>query len=165
MKRSGFFLIEYIIVIAAIAFIATLSFYKLPFLFHAHARMALEEMRMVCWYAQQCARTTGTLQPIEFEPSLNRYQWNGTYYQLPQGISFGVLPDSLGPPSRPTHPLSSPVTFENNRLEMYADGIMKSGSVYVLDKKTNTLYALTCDVSSISHIRLYKYQDSVWKLI
>ena len=70
----------------------------------------------------------------------------------------------LGPPSNPTRPLVKPVTFKNETITLYADGIVESGTVYITDSDHTVLYAVSSGVGHTSLLRLYKYQGS-WELI
>jgi hypothetical protein len=87
--------------------------------------------------------------------------FDGTSYPLQNGFSFGVLPDTYGPPSMPTKAVTQAVTLVDKKIKAYPDGILQAGTLYITDGQQQ--YAVTTPVSAFSYIRIYRYQQSVWQ--
>lgn len=91
----------------------------------------------------------------------NRYHCDGVWYNLPATIRFGFLPESKGPPSTPTRPIRSAITFPGKKVSCFPDGTIQAGTVYLVDDKKSSMYALTSGVSAVSFLRKYRY-DGTW---
>lgn len=85
--------------------------------------------------------------------------------KLTDGVLFGFLRNSKGPPSDPKYLINKPITFKDNKIMFYKDGTISSGIIYLIDKNYNVMYALTSGVSDISYLRRYKYNLNNWSLI
>ena len=87
--------------------------------------------------------------------------------KLPEVIKFGFLLGAKGPPSSPSTPINSGITFkkvEDNvyKALFYADGKIQAGTVYLIDKDQQFMMALTCPISQVSCIRKYRCDSGKW---
>ena len=108
--------------------------------------------------------TTNTECVLQFDVQKNEYRCDKIHEKLSQRISFGSLPNVLGPPGSPSHKIEKAVTFPSFAIHFYPTGIISSGTVYLVDKKKQYMYALSNAVSQFSYLRLYRY-DGKWKLL
>jgi hypothetical protein len=83
-------------------------------------------------------------------------------HDLSDGVQFGVLPGSKGPPSDPTLYITHPITFSQNTIRLYPDGKSRPGTVYFTDSGVHVGYALSCPVGKISYIRRYRFDAGTW---
>lgn len=83
-------------------------------------------------------------------------------FELQEHMRFKVCPGIQGPPSSPIYAVTKPITFPNNEVIFYKTGVLSSGTMYLLDTQSNTQYALSNAVSSISFVRLYQYANETW---
>ena len=150
-------LIELLVVIAIIALIATIAGTSRHFIHRTFVRAEIEKLRTICTYLQQQAMASGSTRRLQFERTTNSYQFDDEKQTLPPQVQFGVLPDAKGPPSSPSHPLTSPITFEQDQILFQPDGILKPGTVYLVGKESKTLYALSVGIGTISYLRTYCY--------
>jgi prepilin-type N-terminal cleavage/methylation domain-containing protein len=163
-NKSGFSLIEILIVIALWAGALTLIGVNTTFLHKIIARNELDLLQATCAQLQQRALATRQEQELEFDEERHSYQYDGTIHRLPPGVQLRVLPEAKGPPSQPTRSLTSAVTFANKTIKFSPDGIIQSGTVYLLDVPGSRLYGLSSWVSPVSFLRKYRY-DGNWHLI
>ena len=150
-------LVELLVVIALIAFIALISGIPGKFLSRTLVRAEVEKLRTVCRYLQRRAMATGTPQRLQFNRTANSYQFNGEKHTLPSGVQFDLPPNAKGPPSSPLKPLTSPITFDNSQIVFQPDGIFQAGAAYLTETKKQYLYALTVGAGAVSYIRTYYY--------
>jgi prepilin-type N-terminal cleavage/methylation domain-containing protein len=162
--NNGFSLVELLIVLALFLLIFTLSVVNVDFCNRGASLAQLHHLHTICWYLQQKAITTRKEQRLFIDRNQKLYQCGDIKYQLPCGIVFGVIPGVKGPPAHPTGLITHPITFKNETIIFYPDGIISSGSVYMHDTRGKKLYALTNAVSQISLMRLYRY-DNKWSLL
>ena len=164
MKMHGFSLIELMVVITIIGLIAVMVRINTSFFTARIVRAQLELLASVCQYARQSALATNTTEIIMFDTQTHSYRWRDRVEKLPLGLRFGVIPGVKGPPSNPTTTLSNPITFSGSRITFYPDGIIQSGTVYMVDAHNSIMYALSNAVAQISYLRMYRY-DGAWKLL
>lgn len=161
-RVNGFTLIELLIVLILVALLAGLAVTNLRMFNGILLRTQLSKLYAVAQCAQATAVSSGTAQEIILDPAGHIYSYNNHQYHLPRTISFGAAPGVQGPPGCPTHVITSPHSFNNNRITFYHDGIVQAGAVYLTDG-THTC-ALTISVSAVSFLRKYRY-DGAWHLI
>lgn len=156
----GFSLINITIVLTIVIILITLSLPRLPFMQRYLIRAELEKIRILITYTQQVAITNNQEQNIIFDSNRQEYYTTDNKETLPRMIRFGIIPHVYGPPSKPTTPITNPITFVDQTLRCYPDGTISSGTLYLTDNNGN-LYALTTPISEISFIRTY-YYNGAW---
>lgn len=164
MKQRGFSLIEVMIVLALITLIASFVFMNISVLLKTTTQCALQELRATLYYMQYQAYTEHKPIKLLLDIENNTYSCKGETHSLIKPLRFGVMKEVKGPPTHPTVYLTKPITFKNDSITFHPQGIMESGTVYLIDERSNVLYALTCGVSVVSFLRVYRY-DKSWKLI
>jgi prepilin-type N-terminal cleavage/methylation domain-containing protein len=160
---AAFTLIELMVVICLCALLAGLAMVHLSFLDRTIARAEIDKLATVCVYLQQLAIATNSERYLVFDTQKNEYYFDAYHEKLSQRIRFGCLPGVLGPPGNPTHSVEKIITFPGHKICFYPTGIISSGTVYVIDKKGQSQYALSNAVSQVSYLRMYRY-DGTWKL-
>lgn len=85
--------------------------------------------------------------------------------RLDKEVQFGFIPNTFGPPSNPTNPITSASTFKNNTIVFEPNGVISAGTLYLTDKAKNYMYAITIGVAKKTFIRLYKYKNNKWILM
>lgn len=168
MKQSrtcnGFSLIEMMITVALFALLAGLVIAQSSYMNRALVATEIDRLYATCMYAQQCALVSNQEQSITFDKQTNSYSYQQTTHQLPHQLHFGCVPGAMGPPSTPTKPITSAITFINDCITVYPHGIIGSGTIYLTDASNQSMYALSCAVSTVSHLRVYRY-DGAWHLL
>ena len=81
---------------------------------------------------------------------------------LDSNIKFGTLANVFGPPSDPKSPIKQACTFKSNVIKFGANGTICPGTIYMIDKKENNMYAVTVGVAKKSYVRIYKYAKPRW---
>jgi len=137
---------------------------QLSFLDSTIVHTEVDKLVAVCSYLQQKAITTNTELVLTFDTQKNEYRCGTIHEVLSQRISFGFLSNALGSPGSPSAKIEKAVTFPHSAIHFYPTGIISSGTVYLVDKKKQSMYALSNAVSQVSYLRLYRY-DGRWKLI
>lgn len=161
----AFILAQLLITCALIAFLALLSLSSLHLIKHQSVAADAYTLRAACWYLQLHARTTQREQSLVFDEAGLRYiSSTGDVHRLAHGVLFGVLPGVLGPPADPRALLTRAITFMNNKIIFYPTGAVQPGSVYLVDKNQQVLYAVTVAVAGASYFRIYKYDQTRWQL-
>ncbi len=160
-SKSGFTLVELMVVITVVCVIAGLGILQSSSFAHITARSELYKLHAVCRYLQSLARTTGHTQQLVF--TCNGYQFDGQETTFASGVSIGCKPGIYGPPGKPTHAVNGPCSFAHNRIDFHPHGIISSGVVYIKGCDGRQ-YALSNSVSDISYLRNYEYADG-WRQI
>ena len=161
--QKGFSLIETMVVLVIVAIVVSLVSFNISYLGFAQAQHELSLLHARMHALQQIAVASGAIQSMDFSLAEQGYIWEGNFYKLPKKLRFGIKDNIKGPPSHPREAITSPITFSESRVLFHPDGIIKPGTVYLLDHR-NQLYALSCGVSHVSFLRKYRY-DGKWKLI
>ena len=164
MVRSGFSLIETMVVITIIGILAVTVHVNTSFFTASLMRAQLTSLCNMCQLARHTAMASNSTETITFDLRAHTYRWKDRVEQLPIGMKFGYIPGTKGPPSNPVAPLYTPVTFTGSHITFYPDGIIQAGTVYLVDTNATTMYALSNAVAHISYLRLYRY-DGAWKLL
>lgn len=152
------------VVVCLFVVIATLGIMQLSFLDSTILHAEANKLAAVCSYLRQKAITTNTECELTFDVEKNEYRCGEIREVLPQQILFGFLPKALGPPGSPSRAINKSITFVDSSIHFYPTGIISSGTVYLVDRKKQYMYALSNAVSQFSYLRLYRY-DGKWKLI
>jgi len=112
-------------------------------------------------FLHQKAIASNTVQELLFTSTANTYHDRATHH-LALPVNFGFLPGTLGPPSSPSRIIKKAITFRNSRIRFLPTGTMTPGTVYIIDQKRQSMYALTTPVSAVSFIRMYRYDGGKW---
>ena len=163
-NRSGFSLIETMIVIALIALIMGLVGANYAFLNRILVRSEVEKLYTICRYLQHCAVVKNRPQELRFDRANNTYTYNEQRHTLSRHVTFGFLPNTKGPPSSPNATVQNPITFVQKKITFYPEGVISSGTVYLVDSSQQYMYALSSPISQVSYLRKYQYNNG-WKLI
>lgn len=160
-NHSGFIMTEVLVGLALILILggitcAHISSYRYTCMQQQIALFALAWRQL-----QQSAMAQSRQQEMFFDEIDNRYKIDGIWHELPSTIRFGFLPESKGPPSHPTMPIRSAVTFPGKKVTCFTDGTIQAGTVYLIDDQKQSMYALTSGVSAVSFLRKYRY-DGTW---
>lgn len=165
LHMRGFSLIEICIVLALLTVIALLIGSQARFFDRLIARSELERLHTTCIYLQRLAMATHTEQNLIFDEARTSYRYRDVDYHLPHSVIFGCAKGVKGPPASPTNVIAHPITFKNKTITFYPDGIIQAGTIYLADRDTRYMYALSCGVSQVSYVRKYQYAQSKWMLI
>lgn len=164
-NKQAFTLIEVMIVICLITLLATLAMMQLSFLDSTIARIEVDKLATVCSFLRQHAIVTNSELVLACDEQNNEYRCGTIREVLSQRISFGFLSGAMGSPGSPTHQIQKAITFPASLLHFYPTGIISSGTVYLVDKKKQYMYALSNAVSQVSFLRLYRYDSGRWKIL
>ena len=137
------------VVIALIALIAGISIASSRYMHKTLVRTELDLLCTTCFYLRNAAIAANKEISLVFDEAENR---------------FGFLPEAKGPPSSADTHLQSAITFANKRITFYSDGIISSGTVYLIDAHRSSLYALSNGIAQFSLLRKYHY-DGAWQLM
>ena len=163
--KPAFFLIEQLIICALFALLFTVVFYSTIFFNGLLVRFELRHLAMTCRTLQWQAVSSNQPQMLTFDSVNNTYNSINGLHRMPKQVQFGADNSIKGPPSNPTHPINKPITFVDNTITFAPTGIVSSGTVYLKDTSRTRFYALTNAVSSISFLRLYRYEHKKWQLL
>ncbi len=161
---KGFSLIELMIALAIFCLIITLTYTNVSFLEQSMVHHEINKLASIAHYLAGRARTTNQEQVLQFDRFARSYTFNGRKETLPMGIEFGVLSSVKGPPSNPIQAIANPITFKQEKIIFHPQGIMQPGTVYLIHKKSQQMYALSCAVAQVSFLRKYRY-DKRWILM
>lgn len=160
----GFTLVELCLVVLLFAIVTALTSAQLSFIHRMIVRAELEQLYATCCVMQRRALLEGLPQKLQFDLVSNSYRYQKTVHKLPTSVRFGAAPGVKGPPSGPENVITSPVTFKDNQIIFYPDGVIQSGAVYMTDMRRRCTYALSCAVSKVSYLRKYQYTTQ-WRLL
>jgi len=160
---KAFTLIELIVVICLCTLLAGIAVLNVSFLDATIVRMELNKLMTACLYMQQLAIATNEEKYLVFDEHTNEYRFDVYHEKLSKRVRFGVMNGIKGPPGNPIGSIEKAITFPLNRICFYPTGIISSGTVYLIDIKKQTFYALSNAVSQVSYLRMYRY-DGTWKL-
>lgn len=165
MNQRGFSLLEVTIVLALVLVMCGLGISFSWRLFDTTlTRLEFDNIYMLFMQLQRQALIDRKTHTIQFDPVHNIYRWDGHEHALPAPVLFGTIPKASGPPSSPSRPLVTSITFPENKVTFSPDGHIQPGTLYVTDATKKILYALSCPVSDISYIRRYTF-DTQWHLL
>jgi hypothetical protein len=163
--RSGFSLINLLIVCSALGILISLAVNHTSFMNRSILRVELEKMYALFFYLQHLAIARNQQEVLTFDMATNSYCSDHHTERLPPGFKFGFLPHAFGPPSKPIKEITTSITFVDNKAFFYPDGTFSAGTIYMVDTDHMTMYALTSAVSPVSFIRKYRYVQSSWNPI
>ena len=163
-RRCGFLLLELVVVIGVISLLAMIAIPRLDFFRRAVIKTELNKLYSVCMYLQRSAVVDNKKYELVFDENIHSYCHEKSRYFLPKQVRFGVLSGVLGPPSNPHNVMNRAITFKNKTIEFYPSGVIKSGTVSLIDSKGKFMYTLSNAVSQVSLLRKYMFEDR-WVLI
>lgn len=163
--KPAFTLIEVLVVLTLIAFLCMLSIGGLRFSNHQAVSTQARALCMSCRYLQQRALAAQQEQSMTFDPAGAYRLSTGEVYELVRGVQFGSISGALGPPAEPRVAITNPITFVGNKITFYPTGIIQPGTVYLVDRQQQILYAVTVAVSGVSCPRVYRYERGRWQLV
>jgi len=163
MSKKAFTLIELMIVICLFALLARFAMIQFSFLDATIAHIELDKLIAACLYMQQLAIATNEEKYLIFDEKKQEYYFDTYHEKLSQRVRFDFLSETKGPPGSPVNNIEKAITFLSHRICFYPTGIISSGTVYLVDVKKQSLYALSNAVSHVSFLRMYTYNGS-WKL-
>lgn len=164
MHKKGFMLLEVAIVLALIAIGAALTIPTFRIFDRLMVKTEIDVLYLAIKSLEQKAITSGKSYDLIFNEKDNSYTAEGLVYHLHSPAIFGIVERVVGPPSNPQKIITKAVNFPDNKITIFADGVIQAGSIYITDKNKKYLYALTCPVSDISYLRRYVYNGH-WTLI
>ena len=169
-EKSGFTLVEILLVAALIAITATISFsFMKPWLALYRLKIAVRQVAADMQLARLRAVSTNDRYRVVFDVNNNQYDLkkcvtddcdtaNDTVekdnQELPKGIVFGYKSGAQGPPGGPTGAITDSVTFSSDRASFSPKGTAGQGTVYIKNENDDTV-AVTVAESSTGLIRLY----------
>lgn len=159
MKKSGFLLIELMVVLAALCVVVMFTVTNFNYLSRIVIRCELDKLHAAAVYASRCAAVSNQECVLKFDAKSNSYTVQGHTEKLAKGIIFGFLPAAQGPPSAPHNAIKSPITYQSEQITFYPSGIMGAGTVYLVDEQKTMMYALSSPISQFSFMRKYRYAD------
>jgi len=130
----------------------------------------LSKLEAIFLYLQQRACATHQTQTAYIDVKNNMITWQRgnkkASHIITPTLQFDFLQNSYGPPARPTGPITQATTFADEKqqpcIKFFSNGIISSGSIYLVDKKHQIMGALTLGISQVSYIRRYAYQSNQW---
>lgn len=161
LYRSGYIMIELMVAIAIVGLLGGIASAHIGAYRYTAIQQQIVLFALAWRELQQSAMARNEQEEMIFDEVGHRYKIHGAWYELPSKIRFGFLPDSKGPPSRPTHPIGVPITFPGKKVTCFPDGTIQAGTVYLIDDQKERMYALTSGVSAVSFLRKYRY-DGTW---
>lgn len=159
LERSGFLLIELVIVLALVTVLLALTVPVARYWKNSLLQLQLQHLATDIYYMQQRALLSGREQRITFQLADNSYSINGKKYELMRSIQFGALSAVLGPPAQPKQIIVKPCSFADNAIKCYPNGTISSGTVYLKDTENYAMAALTVPVGSFPALREYMYKN------
>lgn len=162
--QSGFTLIELMVTVSLCVLLYSVSMVSVRLLEKTTVQMEMNLLCAACNYLQQQAIATNTIQELSIDAMHYSYAFNGNEHALAKGVCFDVALDAYGPPSAPYHILEKPITFKENKIFFYPEGMMSAGMICFTNSDRTILYALSSAVSHASFVRRYRY-DRRWHVI
>lgn len=160
-SRVSFTLIELSVVVALVMIVATLVMVHGTYMHRVLVHAEIEKLALICRYLQNGAMTTNQEKTLKFDLKNRTYAYDSTKGKLSCNVEFGMIDGIKGPPSHPTETIQKPITFKNNTITFYPDGIIQAGTLYLISSDKQVMYALSNSVSQVSYMRIYKY-DKRW---
>lgn len=163
-NKLGFTLIELMIAVSLCMLLACISLVNVS---SFQKSMIVAEMQLFCSACnalQQQAIATNTIQELTIDVVNHTYSCNGHEHALAKGVYFDVALNAYGPPSAPHKLLDRPITFSENKILFYPEGMMSAGMACFTNSSHSLLYAISSAVAHVSFLRRYSY-DRSWRLI
>ncbi len=152
------------VVLSIIVVIVGLTVPRFSFVNRLRVMTELQKLSSFFTYLQHRAIASGQSEELRFDQKKRIYAHVRGVESLADGVEFGVISGALGPPSNPSHAITSAITFKDQKVVFLPDGTIESGTVYLTDREKKYMAALTTPIGDVSHLRLYSYQNG-WKLL
>jgi type II secretory pathway pseudopilin PulG len=162
--QSGFTLVELMVSVSLCILLYSVSMVSVQLLEKTMVQMEMNLLCAACNHLQQQAIATNAIQELSFNAARSSYAFNGNEHALAKGVCFDVALDAYGPPSAPYHILEKPITFKENKIFFYPEGIMSAGMICFTNSARTILCALSSAVAHASFVRRYRY-DGKWHSI
>ncbi len=164
-RVAGYSLCECAVVCALIMFILFLAVSQVTYVHSVLVRAQVNALYEAIQMIQHRAISTNSKQKITIDLDNHRYWVNADLYILSSYVRFGIVDDAMGPPSYPVRPIVRACTFPDNSITCWPDGIIQAGVLYVVDHKKRYGYAISNAVGSLSHLRIYRYEQNKWRML
>jgi type II secretory pathway pseudopilin PulG len=164
MRKKGYLLLEVLVCIALITFIGFLGTGLVGWYDRWLVRLEVERLYAAIVLVRHYALCTNEAQELHFDCQEGSYTSFFGRHHVVRGVLLGIIKGIKGPPSAPTTPLMSPITFADNRILCYQNGVIDAGTVYLVDKSKRHLYAVSCGVAQEPYVRCYYYNHK-WILL
>lgn len=162
--QSGFTLIELMVTVSLCILLYGVSMVSVRLLEKTTMQMEMNHLCAACNHLQQQAIATNVIQELSIDVAHCSYAFNGNEHTLSRGVFFDVALNAYGPPSAPYHILEKPVTFKENKIFFYPEGMMSAGMICFTNSNRTMLYAISSAVAHVSFLRRYRY-DGKWQAI
>lgn len=163
-NKSGFTLIELMVVICLCMLLCGVSLISFKSFQRSLIGAEMQLFCAACNSLQQQAIATHTIQELSIDTVTHTYSCNGHEHTLAKGVYFDVALNAYGPPSAPHKLLEKPVTFKENKIVFYPEGMMSAGMVCFTNSSHSVLYAISSAVAHVCYVRCYSY-DKGWRLM
>ncbi|HBS47581.1 TPA: hypothetical protein DEO28_04425 [Candidatus Dependentiae bacterium] len=172
-KSNGFSLLEILITVSLLLIIASFAVANFSFFDKFLLNAETSKLFSVLTYQQQKAIASGKQKQMQINIEKNCFIFdeNGKNIveKLNDKVIFGFIPDAKGPPSSPTKPITSAITFakenENFVIKFAPDGKINCGTIYLTSKNKKFMAAISTPISQVSLLRKYVYKVGRWELI
>jgi Tfp pilus assembly protein FimT len=161
-NKQGVTLIEAMVVLMLITIASGLVVFYSSYFNRTTMRSEIRKLHTICHYLRQSAIMENKPYTLTFNTQQHTYTYKNTQEQLPPSVRFDAIKTIKGPPSAPTHPITSAITFPNQCITFHPNGTMQSGTVYLTDKQQTYMCALTSPVSHVSFLRIYEH-NGAWQ--
>lgn len=161
-NKPGTNLIELLIVFAILALLTAIIVPSISFLKQQAIANELDRLQTICIFLQKQAIYTGKKKILTFNANEGTYFYNQQRIELADNVMFGVMDGVMGPPANPEGPITSPISFPNQKIIFYPNGTISAGTAYLTNRQKTAVYALTIAVSQVAFIRKYRYQNQQW---
>lgn len=165
--KAGFSFIEILVYITILGLILALFSNITNFNQNSFLKLELDKIYIISVYLQKKAILEQKDQILILDIEKNSYKFGNIKYKLGKNVVFGIKQNLLGAPGSPNRIIKKPVSFKNNRIIFYKDGIISAGSLYLTNFNKSIVYSLTCSVATINYLRKYKLNNNLsnWILI
>jgi len=162
--KQGFFLVELTVCIALFVLIASFTITVGSSFNTTSCVLELFLFKRAIQRAQFRAISTGIDQTLVISQKNNSYCFENETVMFKK-IVIAKPSEKIFQPSSQIKVISRACTFLNDTIICFATGIISGGSLYwsSIDNK-QLFFCLTCPVSQVNLINLYKY-DTVWSMI
>lgn len=174
MNSKAFSLIEILVVISIIFLISTTSFYRFSFFDKFLVKNETQHLFNAMSFLQQKAISSNTNQQLFFDLKNNCYFYfsnnKKNNHKLANKVKFDFIKGILGPPSAPSKTIKKITTFKRNKDGFYfatfhPNGQIDTGTIYLVDKRYKSMFAVTSPISQVSYLRKYQHLKNKWILV
>ncbi|MGB8467445.1 MAG: GspH/FimT family protein [Candidatus Babeliales bacterium] len=160
--RTGFSLLTLMLTVAAIALIATLVVTSSTHLASFLVRTDIQLLHACFQFARQQAMLYQKPVALTFDPPRHSYHCLDTTTALSRTTAIAVPSGVYGPPADPKTLIQSPITFADNRILCYPNGTVSAGAVYLMNRLTRCVYAVTIPIAHEPVMHWYRYSNYQW---